>query len=144
MKKISSFLLLPCALSLWAACRSTPQLTPRTAPPMTVPQERMRNSRLIVPPTDSTAAEEIYSAHTLIAYYDTAVGLDSLLAAIRQMKAEVRYQYHIIPAVALRLPDSLDIHAAKARLESVKGVIQVSRDRILHLNGEATPQPIER
>ena len=133
-----------CALWLLPACRTTPQLSPRTAPPLTVPQERMDSARSVTLPTDTIKGAELYAAHTLIAHYDPKTGPDSLLAAARQMKAEIIYQYRIIPAVALRMPDSLDIHAAKARLERVKGVTQVLRDRILHLHGETPQTPVAR
>jgi hypothetical protein len=79
-------------------------------------------------------AEGEYSPHTLIIYYDTTVGKDSLLKAAKKMGCDVFYQYENFNAVALSVPDKIDINKAKAEFEKVKGVLQVSRDRIYHLD----------
>ena len=77
---------------------------------------------------------EMYSAHTLIISYDTEVGTDALDSAVVKMGAEVLYRYRIINAIAIRIPDGLDINDAIATLSHIDGVLAVNRDRIYHLH----------
>lgn len=83
-------------------------------------------------PVPSGADE--YSPHTLIIYYDSEVGSKPLLEAAKKMGCEIIYQYNIIPGVALRVPDKIKIEDAISIFNKVKGVTQVSRDRIMHLD----------
>ena len=74
------------------------------------------------------------SPHVLIIYYDAGIGSGQLLDAAKKMGCEVIYQYNIIKGVALRVPDKADIDDAIKALGKVKGVLQVSRDRITHMD----------
>lgn len=87
-------------------------------------------------PTKAPASkeEDDYAPHTLIIYYDKGVGCDSILHRAREMHSETLYRYNIITAVALSVPDTMDIHHAISQFRKVKGVLSVERDRILHLD----------
>ncbi|ETD18234.1 MULTISPECIES: glycoside hydrolase family 53 protein [Prevotellaceae] len=75
-----------------------------------------------------------YSAETLIIYYNDKKGKKSLLKAIRKSGAELIYDYNIINGVAIRKPQNMTIDAAIRYYRKLKGVLQVSRDRIMQLN----------
>jgi|LAHS01.1.fsa_nt_gb hypothetical protein len=75
-----------------------------------------------------------YAPRTLIVAYDAAVGKEPLLRAARKMGCRVIYDYRTIRALALRLPEGLPPDKAIRRLKRVRGVLQVSRDRINYLH----------
>ena len=60
----------------------------------------------------TTEPEGEYSPNTLIIMYDEAVGKEPLLEAIETYGAEVKYDYSLIPGMAIRIPDGKDIHDA--------------------------------
>lgn len=75
-----------------------------------------------------------FAPHTLIIFYDPAVGKQPLLKAVRKMEAEILYDYKNFNGMAVRVPDSIRIEDAITRLRKVKGVLQVNRDRIYRLD----------
>ena len=81
-----------------------------------------------------------YNPHVLIVFYDTKVGSAPLLKAAKAFGSEIIYTYRIIHAVALRVPENKDMKTAINYYGKVKGVIQVERDRILHLDSGSTVQ----
>ena len=50
--------------------------------------------------------------------------------------AEVVYDYNNFDCIAIRLPEGKTLEDAEAYFSKVKGVVQISRDRIMHLCGE--------
>lgn len=74
------------------------------------------------------------SPHTLLIWYDASMGTEALLKATNDMKCEVLYKYSTFNAVALRVPGDVEINAAIEKFQKVKGVTQVSRDRVYHLD----------
>ena len=72
----------------------------------------------------------MYSPNTLIISYDDIVGKEPLLEAIDKYEATLIYDYHMMPAVAIRIPDGTDIEEAIEYFRAVDGVLQVNRDRI--------------
>ena len=84
--------------------------------------------------------EEQYSPNTLIVMYDTDVGKEPLVEAVKTMNAEIIYDYSIIPGMAIRIPNGSDIHMWIAYFKSVKGVVSVERDRINHLVEPVKPR----
>ena len=50
--------------------------------------------------------------------------------------AEVVYYYNNFDCVAIRLPEDKTLEEAEAYFSKVKGVAQISRDRIMQLCGE--------
>ena len=85
-------------------------------------------------------AGDMYSPNTLIIMYDTEVGKEPLLAAIKQYQAEIIYDYSTIPGMAIRIPDGSNIHVAIAWFKKVKGVVSVERDQIIRLTDPVKPR----
>ena len=81
-----------------------------------------------------------YSPNTLIIMYDEAVGKEPLLEAIETYGAEVKYDYSLIPGMAIRIPDGKDIHDAITFFRKVRGVTSVERDRIIRLTDPVKPR----
>jgi len=93
------------------------------------------------PPKVGTNPEDgLYAPKTLIVSYDTEIGKEPLLKAIEDYGAEVIYDYRIINAIALKIPEEKDIHEAMKYFGEVEGVIHVNRDRIYQLMDTAGPQ----
>lgn len=84
---------------------------------------------------DGNSSGEEYAPHTLIISYDPEVGTAALVSALG---ATVIYRYKMTHAIAIRLPDSQDIHDAIRSLSATDGVLHVSRDRIYHLTDPIT------
>lgn len=80
--------------------------------------------------------EEMFTKNTLIVSYDADIGKEELLAAVKRMKCEVIYEYSIINAIAIRIPDGANINKYIDKLSKVKGVIGVERDRIYKLQND--------
>lgn len=72
----------------------------------------------------------LYSPNTLIIMYDSEVGKEPIVKAIKRYGAEVIYDYNIIPGMAIRIPDGKDIRDAAVYFRKVKGVLSVERDAI--------------
>ena len=66
--------------------------------------------------------------------YDIEIGKEPLKKAIRKYGASIIYDYKIGNAIAIRLPDPEKIEDAITHFEKVKGVLQVSRDRVNYLD----------
>ncbi len=81
-----------------------------------------------------------FSPNTLIIMYDEAVGKEPLLEAIETYGAEVKYDYSLIPGMAIRIPDGTDIHDAITFFRKVRGVTSVERDRIIRLTDPVKPR----
>ena len=82
-----------------------------------------------------------YSPNTLIIMYDEAVGKEPHLEAIETYGAEVKYDYSLIPGMAIRIPDGKDIHDAITFFRKVRGVTSVERDRIIRVTDPVQPRP---
>lgn len=85
-------------------------------------------------------AEDMCSPNTLIIMYDTEVGKEPLLVAIKEYQAEIIYDYSIIPGMAIRIPDDANIHVAIAFFKKVEGVFSVERDQIIRLTDPVKPR----
>ena len=83
---------------------------------------------------------EFVSMTNLIISYDTEIGKEPLLAAIKEYKAEILYDYSIITAIAIKIPEGTDIHDAIDYFRKVKGVTAVERDHIYHLTDPVQPK----
>lgn len=73
---------------------------------------------------------------TLIIWYDATKRRNkkALLKAVRKYKAKVIYDYKNFNGIAIKIPDGSDINSAITYFQKVKGVLQVSRDQIMHLD----------
>ena len=70
----------------------------------------------------------------MIISYDVAIGKEPLLAAIEQYNATILYEYNIINAVAIRIPEGTDIEDAIEFFSAVEGIIMVNRDQIYQID----------
>ena len=75
-----------------------------------------------------------YSRDVLVISYDIEIGKEPLKKAIRKYGASIIYDYKIGNAIALRLPEPDKLEEAITHFEKVKGVLQVSRDRVNYLD----------
>ena len=78
------------------------------------------------------------SQNTLIISYDVTVGKEPLLAAIEQYNATILYEYNMVNAISIRIPDGADIEDAVQFFESVDGVLIVNRDYIYQIDNPST------
>lgn len=78
--------------------------------------------------------EGLYSPNTLIISYDVKEGKDSLKTAVKAYGATIVYEYQIINAISIRLPEGSKLFEAKQHFEKVKGVVGVSYDRIYRID----------
>ena len=109
-------LLLP--IVLLAACQSTVPVAPAAKSSLQPPQ----------------SAAPQYTERTLIVFYDPAVGSEPLLQAVKDYGAEVGYQYKNLNGISILLAQGQDIEAAQRHFRNVRGVLSVSRDRIMYLH----------
>jgi len=87
-----------------------------------------------IPPVKPLASGLEFSKDVLIVSYDIEIGKDPLKKAIRKYGASIIYDYRIVNAIAVRLPDPSKMDEAILYFERVKGVLQVSRDRVNYLD----------
>lgn len=70
----------------------------------------------------------------LIIFHNTATGNRPLLAAVRQYGAELVYRYETLSGIAIRVPPGKNMQQAVEYFSRVPGVLQVSRDQVVHLH----------
>ena len=81
-----------------------------------------------VPPIRPRQVGLAYSPNTLIIYYDEGVGKEPLKKAAGKYGADVVYDYSIINALTIRIPDGKTLEEASKYFKKVKGVLEVSKD----------------
>ena len=72
--------------------------------------------------------------------YDQEAGKDSLLKAVKDYKAEIIYDYSIIPGMAIRKPDDKTLEESMQYFKKVKGVVSVEYDHIYRLTDPVKPK----
>ena len=75
-----------------------------------------------------------FSPDTLIISYDETIGKEPLLAAIEEYNATIIYDYNMINAMAIRIPDGTDLEAAIEYFKTVEGVLFVNKDHIYQID----------
>jgi hypothetical protein len=75
-----------------------------------------------------------FSPSTLIIFYDSVIGKTPLMKAVSDYHATLIYDYRMMSGIAIKIPAGKDINDAIKYFEKVKGVLQVNRDRICHLD----------
>lgn len=83
-------------------------------------------------PNVRTNGQEVCDPHSLIVYYNGEKGKNALKKAVKKYGAEVMYDYQNFSGIAIRLPNNKSLADAQAYFSKVKGVTQVSRNRIVH------------
>lgn len=80
--------------------------------------------------TQKTTPENNVS-RTLIVSYDSKVGKKPLMEAIKQMGAQVLYDYSNMNMMAIRLKDGVDSKISQEYLQKVPGVTNVGNDSVV-------------
>jgi arabinogalactan endo-1,4-beta-galactosidase len=75
-----------------------------------------------------------FSPNVLIVYYDGKGAKESLTQAAKKYGAEIIYAYANFNAMAIRTPKGKTIDDAITYFQKTKGVTQVTRDRMCHLD----------
>ncbi|WP_314665650.1 S8 family serine peptidase [Prevotella aurantiaca] len=70
---------------------------------------------------------------TIMIYYDRAKGSKALMNAIEKKDCTIVYEYKKINGVAIKIPKGWDVDKAVAYFKKVKGVKNVSKDGVNHL-----------
>lgn len=83
-----------------------------------------------LPPVRPREAGLAYSQNTLIIYYDETVGKGPLKKAAAKYRAEILYDYSIINALAVKIPQDKTLEEAAKFFSKVKGVIEISKDAV--------------
>ena len=97
-----------------------------------------------IPPLKPEMSGLEYSRDVLIVSYDIEVGKDALKKAIRKYGAEIIYDYRIVNAIAVRIPGTKELDESIEYFEKVKGVLQVSKDRVYRLDDPVRPAMLVR
>ena len=71
--------------------------------------------------------------------YDEQIGKEPLLKAVQNFKAEIIYDYDIIPGMAIKKPDNKSLEETMSLFKNVKGVVSVEFDQIYRID-----DPIKR
>ena len=109
-------------------------------PPATVPEDEPVST---IPEQQPISGMD-YSPTNLIIMYDAEIGKEPLLEAIRDIQAEIIYDYSIITGMAIRKPETMSLEDTKAYFEKVKGVTSVAYDHIYRLDDPVKPKLEER
>ena len=81
-----------------------------------------------------------HSPSVLIIMYDKETGREPLLKAIKEYKAEIIYDYRIIPGMAIKKPDDKTLEETMQYFKKVKGVVSVEYDHIIRLTDPVKPR----
>lgn len=82
---------------------------------------------------ESSYVQRTKSRFTLIIMYDTTIGKQPLLKALKRYKAKLLYDYKNFNGVAISISDTYDETTVIHFFEKVSGVISVQRDRKMQL-----------
>ena len=74
-----------------------------------------------------------YTPSTLIISYKPAIGKEPLLKAIKKYNAQLISDLEYLNMITIKIPEGCKIEDAIKYFKNIEGVLQVSRDRILHL-----------
>ena len=92
----------------------------------------------VIPPMRPVSTGLEFSKDVLVIRYDIEIGKDPLKKAIRKYGASIIYDYRIANVIAIRIPDPSAMDEAILYFEKVKGVQDVSRDRVNYLDRRNT------
>ena len=99
-------------------------------------------ARKTVPVSAASADERFqeYAPDRLIIMYAEDIGKEPLLEAVRKYKAEILYDYSIIPGMAIKIPEGTNLEDAIKYFKRVKGVVSVEKDHIIRLTDPVRPK----
>ncbi len=93
-----------------------------------------------VPTATENEQFQDYAPDRLIIMYADEIGKESLLKAIQKYKAEILYDYSIVPGMAIRIPEGANLDDAIKYFKRVKGVVSVEKDHIIRLTDPVRPK----
>lgn len=74
------------------------------------------------------------SAQSLIIYYDLKEEKTDLIKKVESYGAKIFYDYENLNAIAVQIPPHKTIEECQKYFEGIKGVLQVTQDKTVHLN----------
>ena len=81
-----------------------------------------------------------HSPNVFLVMYDTEIGKEPLLKAIKEYKVEIIYDYNIINGMALKKPDGKTLEETMQYFKTVKGVTHVEYDHVYRLTDPVKPR----
>lgn len=81
-----------------------------------------------MPPARPRQVGLAYSPNTLIISYDEGIGIGPLKKAVSKYGAEIIYDYGLINALAIRIPEEKTLEETAKYFRKVKGVVDVSKN----------------
>ena len=115
-------LLVVIAVPLLTSCKTK-------APESLSPQAR--GNRLFVPE---------HSPNVFLIMYDSIVGKEPLMKAIKEYNCEIVYDYHSFNGMALKKPEEKSLEETMQYFRTVKGVLTVEYDHIIRLTDPVKPR----
>ncbi len=83
-----------------------------------------------LPPAPPRQAGLAYSPNTLIISYDEGVGKGPLKKAVSRYGAEIIFDYSIVNALAIKIPEGKTLEETARYFRKVKGVVDVSKNAV--------------
>ena len=81
-----------------------------------------------------------HSPNVFLVMYDTEIGKEPLLKAIKEYKCEIVYDYGIINGMALKKAEDKTLEETMQYFKNVKGVTNVEYDHIIRLTDPVKPK----
>lgn len=125
------FAIIILSLLFFSACKTKKEVAPLNPPE--------RGELFPSMPGKGEAGLE-YSPNTLIIMVSEDVGKEPLYKAIKDYGAMLKYDYSIIPGVAILIPEGTTLEQGIAYFKKVKGVVSVNKDRITRLTDPVRPR----
>ena len=100
--------------------------------------EKEKAHRLYTPVKKDILPE--HSPNVFLLMYDSEVGKEPLMKAIKEYKCEIVYDYGIINGMALKKPEDKTLEEAMQYFKKVKGVVSVEYDHVYHLTDPVKPK----
>lgn len=84
----------------------------------------------------STSRQAVDAGATgnLIIFYDSAIGKEKLLEAVKEYGSEVLYEYKNFNSIAVTVPPGYTVSKTIRFYKKVRGVLSVSEDRKMELH----------
>jgi len=83
-----------------------------------------------------------HSATVFLVMYDKEIGKEPLLKAVKEVGAEIIYDYHNFAGMAIKKPDDRSLEDTMKYFKGVKGVLTVEYDRVYHLTDPVKPRVV--
>ncbi len=82
--------------------------------------------------------QTLSSTRNFIIFYDrTLTTAPQLIATSQKLGAELLYEYQNFNAIAVHIPDNLELSSLKTKLSQIKGVLEVNESQMMQLHYQA-------